>query len=290
MKFTARKEDQGLTLLAFLRKYHRQAPSVKSIKRSIDAKQCKVNGCIERLSTRRLKSGDIVEIIEEVASLAVPILYEDEEVLFCNKPPGLACDPKEFPARLVHRLDKETSGVLVLAKTASMQEALEGLFEQRAVNKWYLALVHGQIPHAEGVCRSLIALEKKVHGQSIFSSQKQGKRAVTFWKKLLTIGNMTVVLCKPITGRTHQIRVHLKELGFPLIGDSQYGKLVKSSPKRQMLHAWILSFIHPQTKEMLEVEASLPQDFIDCLGATKVAHLIELANEKKKKGSWKEHP
>lgn len=259
------------------------APSVKALKRAIDGKRCKVNGRIETFSTHPLSKGDRIEIeIREAEPLSLSLLYEDEAIIVCNKPAGMVSEGRNFPAKPVHRLDKETSGALILAKTEVIRQKMIRLFAQHKVKKEYLAIVDGAVLKKEGKIVSHLAKRHSYEGQTIYASAPQGEEAITHWKSLGVGKKESLLLCELITGRTHQLRVHMKEMGHPILGDTQYAKKFSSplSVHRQMLHAYRISFPHPETGEKIESTAPLPNDFLEALESIDMAHLIQLLGEK----------
>ena len=161
---------------------------------------------------------------------------------------------------IVHRLDKETSGCMVAAKNDLAHQSLVEQFAGREVTKIYLALVSGIPSRRDGMVDAPIG-RHRVHRQKMaVVKNDSGKEARTSWKVLAKLAAGTLVECTLHTGRTHQIRVHMKHLGHPLIGDSVYGKPSPQFP-RQMLHAWKLGFNHPRTGKRIECVAPLPEDF-----------------------------
>jgi len=277
MQFKVTLADAGSTLLAFLRKNCLHAPSVKAIKRAIDSKRCRVSGRVEMISTRRLREGDVVEfeMAVEKKERKISILYEDDDFLIIDKPAGVSCEPKNFKEKLVHRLDKETSGVLILAKHEKARLAMVDLFTKKEIEKTYLALVDGVVKKQEGK----ITLRLQQRGDKVFAGA--GQEAETLWRCLGVGKTASLLLCKPTTGRTHQIRVHLKEIGHPIVGDLRYGKTFRCRlrPERHMLHAVRICFEHPFTHKKIEAEAPVPDDFLDLLESIGMAHLVELAHE-----------
>ncbi len=272
MQFEVLADEAGFSLLSFLRKrYEGAAYSIKALKRAIDSKKCRVNGRVETFSTYKLKAKDrvVLEEIEKATKpLSVPILYEDADFLVCNKPAGAVCEQGKFPLKglLVHRLDKETSGALIVAKKAAIFEAFEELFVKGLVTKEYLAVVDGQVKGAKGHIDNFLIKKHAYQGQTIYGSCKTAvkgaRRAVTTWWRLKVADKATLLLCRPITGRTHQLRVHLKEMGHPILGDYQYARqfVSKLPAPRHLLHAWRLSFPHPISGQKLEIKAPLPDD------------------------------
>ncbi|OAB56106.1 hypothetical protein AY600_18235 [Phormidium willei BDU 130791] len=218
----------------------------------------------------------------EVAALRAAVLHRDPQVLALNKPAGLAVQggPKQaknldalldhltFEAaerpRLVHRLDRDTSGVLLLARSAPAARALTGAFKRDAARKAYWALVVGKPPKARGLIR--LALEKRGRpGGEKVAVDEGGKPAVTRYATIAAARGVTWLLLMPLTGRTHQLRVHCAALGCPILGDGKYGgkaafKPGLELPKTVLLHARELALPHPDDGTTLRVQAPLPPD------------------------------
>jgi 23S rRNA pseudouridine1911/1915/1917 synthase len=213
--------------------------------------------------------------------IPLDILYEDPAILVLNKPAGLVVHPgagnregtlvnallfhcaglsviggEERPG-IVHRLDKETSGCLLVAKSDAAHRALSAQFADRLVQKTYLALVEGvpRMPH--GKIEASIS-RHAVHRQKMTVSER-GRESVTQYRVLGSSLGKTLMECQPRTGRTHQIRVHLKHLGHPIVGDPLYGR--RSGHLRHFLHAWKISFTHPESGKPIGFCAPLPPDF-----------------------------
>jgi 23S rRNA pseudouridine1911/1915/1917 synthase len=243
-----------------------------------------------------VRAGDVVRLIEppiqeiedQAEQIPLEILFEDDDLLVLNKAPGLVVHPgagnqthtlvnallhhcaslsgiggKQRPG-IVHRLDKETSGCLVVAKNDAAHSALARQFAEREVNKTYLALVAGIPKRSRGIIEVPIG-RHPVHRKKMHVDLRRGRAARTEYRVLQSSGGISLVECVLHSGRTHQIRVHLHHLGHPVIGDSLYGK--KNAAPRQMLHAWKLGFTHPRTKERLFFEAPIPPDFREILQA-----------------------
>ncbi len=281
MKWRVSKQESGMRLLQFLKKNCKSAPSVKALKRAVDHKLCAINGQIQTFSSYQLAENDLVTLrpaaFEEKEPLEVRVLYEDEDLLFVHKPSGLLSAVKELKqplTHLVHRLDKETSGVLLLAKTLKAKEQMLELFKERSVQKLYLAIVDGSVEKEEGMIDNYLGKKSSYEGQTIYGSvpSSKGLRAITSWKCLSRTASASLVCCEPRTGRTHQLRVHLSEMGHPILGDRQYAKKFKSSflPSRNLLHAYRLAFKHPRTGKPLKVVAPIPVDFKEALDALKL--------------------
>jgi 23S rRNA pseudouridine1911/1915/1917 synthase len=258
--------------------------------RAIAAGHVTVNGAPARADSA-LQAGDLVvyRLPETPApahlapeDTALDIIYEDEHLVCLNKPPGLVVHPGaghregtlvnallhhcrnlsgRDPARpgIVHRLDKDTSGCILVAKTDAAHEALARQFAARTAAKTYLAVVRG-IPRAtQGAVNKPIA-RHPVHRQRMtISDRPEARAAETAWRVLVREGRLALLECRPRTGRTHQIRVHLKHLGHPIAGDRVYGG--GADFPRQLLHAWKISVTHPATGQPLAFSAPVPPDF-----------------------------
>lgn len=255
-----------------------------------------------------------IELIPE--DIPLDIKYEDDEFIIVNKPAGLVVHPgygnyrgtlvnalvyhfgtlpttNELNDRpgLVHRIDKNTSGLLVVAKTEFSMTHLAKQFFDRTINRKYLALVWGDVKQDEGVIKTNLGRSLKNRKlMDVFPYEGEiGKHSITNYKVVKRLGYVTLVECKLETGRTHQIRVHMKSLGHPLFNDPEYGgtSVLKGLPTAnyrrfvqncfemidgQALHARSLELIHPKTKEIMSFEQDLPQGFIDILDRFEKVH------------------
>ena len=245
-------------------------------------------------SGHKIRIGDIVEILfadkeQKILPFQIPleIIFEDDDLIVINKQPNLVvhpagchqmdtlvngllyyCDRKYYPF-LVHRLDKDTTGVIVVAKNEKSKEFLSKQFQNRNVEKKYLTIVNGIIKEDDGVIETPLGRSREFRKKIVVASTSK-KMSKTFFKVIERFKNATYLEVKPYTGRTHQIRVHLAYIGHPVIGDVEYGKVAaggKSSEiaKRQLLHASNIKFIHPTSKKRVEFSAPLPEDFKSAL-------------------------
>jgi 23S rRNA pseudouridine1911/1915/1917 synthase len=246
----------------------------------------------------RIKINDVIRIniFEGKNDLLVPeplpvdIVYEDEDLIVVNKPAGMIVYPAAghsqgtlmnalaFHCRklaqmggplrpgVVHRLDKDTSGVMVIALNDRAYYSLADQFKQRTINRRYLALVHGDLKD-EGEIALKIG-RSETDRKKMSTCVKKGKEAVTRWRVIKRFGKATLIEVKLGTGRTHQIRVHFSAISRPVLGDRTYGKKIEIESRsgkhivfpRQMLHAQLLGFIHPSTNDYLEFSSPLPED------------------------------
>ncbi|PFC88431.1 RluA family pseudouridine synthase [Bacillus anthracis] len=215
------------------------------------------------------------------------IYYEDADVLVVNKPRGMVVHPAPghtsgtlvnglmhhctdlsgingvMRPGIVHRIDKDTSGLLMVAKNDMAHESLVNQLVAKTVTRRYKAIVHGVIPHDKGTIDAPIARDKKER-QSM-TVDENGKHAVTHFQVLERFKDFTLVECRLETGRTHQIRVHMKYIGYPLAGDPKYGPKKTLDMNGQALHAGILGFDHPRTGEYIQFEAPIPEVFENAL-------------------------
>jgi 23S rRNA pseudouridine1911/1915/1917 synthase len=248
---------------------------------------------------RIVRSGDKIDLIEppvekiDVRPEPIPleILFEDDDIIVINKPAGLTVHPgagqrehtlvnallshcttlsgiggKERPG-IVHRLDKETSGCLVVAKNDMAHRELSKQFATRTVEKIYLALVAGKLRKAAAVIEEKIG-RHPVHRQRMRVTSLRGRTAKTEYRVIRSSDEASLIECRLHSGRTHQIRVHLHHLGHAVLGDKVYAPRFAKNFPRQMLHAWKLGFHHPRTGEWRNFEAPLPNDFATAIKLT----------------------
>ena len=240
-----------------------------------------------------LREGDRIHLSEpppekietEPEEIPLDVLFEDADLLVINKPAGMVVHPgagnarhtlvnallahcqtlsgiggKERPG-IVHRLDKETSGCLVVAKNDTTHQNLSRQFAERTVEKIYLALVAGTMRKAHGIIDASIGRHRK-YRQRMTVTEDRGRTARTDYRVVKSQNGISLVECVLHSGRTHQIRVHLHHLGHPVLGDKVYGRKGAREFPRQMLHAWKLGFTHPRTGKRLTFEAPVPADFV----------------------------
>lgn len=299
-KFNFQGNSQRLDLFLHsqLKDFSRQ-----QIKKLIKSRKIYVNGQTVSKPGLRIKGGDVIEVKMDgivpqnkiiPQPLPLDIIYEDDDIIVINKPPGILVHPTAIdktqtlanaliyhfqslsdiygPLKpgIVHRLDKETSGILVVAKNNQVHLNLSKQFTNREVVKKYLAVVEGRIETDAGkICQPIARgrLERK----KMKVDYSRGRWAETIYKVLARAGkqkdmsipslhSFSFVLLYPKTGRTHQLRVHMKYMGHPIVGDARYNKKSKLIP-RQALHAYSLKFKHPVTGQLQEFIAPLPEDF-----------------------------
>ncbi|RLQ92832.1 RluA family pseudouridine synthase [Planomicrobium sp. Y74] len=219
--------------------------------------------------------------------LELEIVYEDADVLVVNKPKGMVVHPAPGHSHgtlvnglmhhctdlsgingivrpgIVHRIDKDTSGLLMVAKNDAAHTSLVNQLVRKSVTRKYIALVHGHIPHDKGTIEAPIARDPKERQN--MSVVDKGKHAVTHFRVLERFGDFTLVECRLETGRTHQIRVHMKYIGYPLVGDPKYGPKKTMDIGGQALHAEVIGFDHPKTGEYMEYSAEMPEEFAELL-------------------------
>lgn len=239
----------------------------------------------------KLRFGDeiSIDIVEESLTLKpekmdIDVLFEDEHMVIIRKPQGLVVHPgagnktgtlvngllyrfktlstvdPERPG-IVHRLDKDTSGLMIIAKTDEFHEKIVELFKNREIEKKYLAIVHGNL-YDSGIIETNISRNEK-NRLKMAATNDDGKYAKTIYKPLKNFPGYTLLDVEIFTGRTHQIRVHMAHINHPVVGDQLYGRKDKFNIKAQLLQAYYLKFIHPITNQLIEVEDEVPERFLD---------------------------
>ena len=296
-------EDRGIRLDIYLAT-HNPSLTRSHLKRLIESENVKLNGTIPKAG-EKLKPGDQIELTipppEPMRAFPEPIplniLHEDSDVIVINKPAGLVIHPaaghysgtlvngllyhckalssfgEPFRPGIVHRLDKNTSGVMVVAKTDYSHQHLAAQFKAHSVTKEYRGFVVGVMEEDKGTVSSLIGRNPK-DPKRMSVRQHQGKMAITHWEVFKRYPSFTFLTIRLETGRTHQIRVHFASIHHPVLCDPEYGgrktiaflpdpevRQLLASVKRQLLHASTLGFIHPTREEYVEFFAPLPEDF-----------------------------
>ena len=267
------------------------------VSKMLDAEYIKVNNKIEKASYK-VKENDVIEIIdgfkEETniipTEMDIDIVYEDEYLMIVNKPSGLVVHPgsgnydntlvnglmhytnnlsdingEERPG-IVHRIDKDTSGLLLVAKTNDTHAILTDYFKNKEVKREYLALITGVFPHETATIDAPIGRDPKDR-KKMTVTDVNAKEAITHLKVIKRFQNHTLVSLNLETGRTHQIRVHMKYIGYPVFNDPVYTNK-KTTEFGQFLHSHKMDFIHPITKEKMHFECEMPlemQEFINSL-------------------------
>ena len=290
------KQDARLRLDRFVAK-QLSSYSRSRIQQLIRNKFVTLNDAPARPSDH-VRAGDRVDLTEpppekidnQPEPIPLDVLFEDDDLIVINKPAGLVVHPgaghrehtlvnallyhcsnlsgiggKERPG-IVHRLDKDTSGCIVVAKNDEAHRGLSEQFAARTVGKIYLALIAGKLRKSAGVIEEKIG-RHPVHRQRMSVAPSRGRAAKTEYRVVRSGENMSLVECRLHSGRTHQIRVHMHHLGHPVLGDKVYAKKFAKNSPRQMLHAWKLGFTHPRTGEWKIFEAPLPEDFENAISS-----------------------
>ncbi|WP_243739982.1 RluA family pseudouridine synthase [Aureibacillus halotolerans] len=225
----------------------------------------------------------VLDVVPE--DIPIEITYEDEDVLVVNKPSGMVIHPAPghpngtlvnalmfhctnlsgingvLRPGIVHRLDKDTSGLLMVAKNDKAHELLVRQLQDRSVQRQYQAIVHGTFSHDTGTINASIGRDEKDR-QKMAIVSSGGKQAITHFEVIEALGEYSLVTCKLETGRTHQIRVHMNYIGHPVAGDPKYGKKNTMDCDGQALHAGVLGFTHPTSKEFISFSAPPPAVFV----------------------------
>ena len=291
-EFLVNSKHQALRLDVFLSENQSEF-SRSHLKKLIEQGHASVNDSLAQ-AKYKLKAGDrvILSVLPpivsgiEAESIPLKIIYEDDAMLAVNKPAGMVVHPAPGHAKgtlvnallshcsdlsgiggverpgIVHRLDKDTSGVVLIAKNEIAHRAIAEQFKNRKVKKIYLALVRGLVKSASGIIDTSIG-RHKTNRKKMTATTEHGRQAETRYKVLETLGHFTYIQLFPKTGRTHQIRVHLASIHHPILGDKLYGGIITGSylkMPRQALHAHKIEIEHPINKLPLVFEASLPPD------------------------------
>ena len=267
-----------------------------TVKKLIEDGKVFVNGNIAK-SSYKIKTNDVIELEEPEAKtvdivaqdIPIDVVYEDKDIIVVNKPKGLVVHPAngnwdgtlvnaimakckdslsgiggEIRPGIVHRLDKDTSGLLIIAKNDKAHLNLSEQIKNREVKKIYYALVRGVVPENDATINMPIARSTK--DRKKMAVDKNGKEAITHFKVLERFDKYTLLEVKIDTGRTHQIRVHLSQIGYPVVGDEVYSNGKNEfGVHGQLLHAKSLDFTHPSTGEKIHLEAEIPTEFANVL-------------------------
>lgn len=291
------KDDEGLRLDKFLSKEYSSLSRVY-IQKLIEEDNVFVNNKKEKASYKVKENDEIfleeVEVSElDVIAQDIPldIIYEDEDVIVINKKQGMIVHPapgvysdtlvnallfhcKDLSSingikrpGIVHRIDKDTSGLIVVAKNDMAHESLSNQLKDKTMNREYIAIVHGIINENKGKINAPIGRDLK--NRIKMAVVKDGKNAVTHFDVIERYKKYTLIHCKLETGRTHQIRVHMAYIGYPLAGDPVYGPKVTLEGNGQYLHAAKLNFVHPRTGNKMTFEAPLPSYFVKMIDKLK---------------------
>jgi 23S rRNA pseudouridine1911/1915/1917 synthase len=290
MELTASEADAGERLDAFL------APALGSrarAQRLIEAGAVLVDGAAVP-KRHRVAAGELV-VVDEDADRPPPgdpseradfaVAFEDEHLIVVDKPAGVvvhparghwhgtlaqalegraAGGPEAFRAGIVHRLDRDTSGLLVVAKSDAVHNALKEALARREITREYLALVEGRPPARSGTIDAPIGRDRRVRTRHSTDTD-DARAAVTHFTLERALPRATLLRVRLETGRTHQIRVHLREIGHPVCGDPEYGTAGLYGLQRQFLHAEHLAFTHPVTGELVDLRSPLPADLTEAL-------------------------
>ncbi|WP_419790531.1 RluA family pseudouridine synthase [Staphylococcus chromogenes] len=249
----------------------------------VNGKRVKSNYKVKLSDAIVVTEAEAVEADIQPENLNLDIYYEDEEVAIVYKPKGMVVHPSaghysgtlvnglmyqikdlsgingEIRPGIVHRIDKDTSGLLMVAKNDVAHRNLVEQLMAKTVTRKYTALVHGHIPHEFGTIDAPIGRNPK--DRQAMDVVDNGKEAITHFNVIENFNKYTLVECQLETGRTHQIRVHMKYIGYPLVGDPKYGPKKTMDIGGQALHAGLIGFTHPRTGEYIERTAPLPEEF-----------------------------
>ena len=268
------------------------------LQKLIDQGNVSINGTTVKKNGIKLKENDEIRVVlpapqplEVVAeNIPLDILYEDDDVILINKPKGMVVHPAAghtsgtivnallyhckdslsgingvIRPGIVHRIDMDTTGVIIACKNDAAHNCIAAQLKEHSITRRYYAIVHGNLKDDEGVIDAPIGRDPNNRKRMAINC-KNGKNAVTHFKVLERFGKFTWIECRLETGRTHQIRVHMASIGHPLLGDALYGPAKCPYPLQgQTLHAYVLGFIHPSTKEYMEFQAPLPAYFEELL-------------------------
>lgn len=255
---------------------------------SVNGKKVKSNYKLKALDEVEISIPEPEKLQVVPQNIPIKIIYEDSDVIVVDKPQGMVVHPAAgnkdetlvnailyhcddlsgingiLRPGIVHRIDKDTSGILVIAKNDRAHNALAEQLKNHSMNREYLALVEGRLKTESGTIQTNLGRNPK--DRLKYAVVKEGKRAVTHYKVVEYFNAHTLVSCKLETGRTHQIRVHMAYIGHPLVGDPLYGfKKQSFKTNGQLLHARLLGFVHPTKKQYMEFTSPLPEHFTEVL-------------------------
>jgi 23S rRNA pseudouridine1911/1915/1917 synthase len=289
MRIEVPHEAAGERLDVFLAAH---AGSRAAAQRLIDGGRVRVDG-EERAKRHALRGGELIEIAAEDAAPAadVPeatyrVAWEDEHLLVVDKPAGVVVHParghehgtlaqalerRGVAGGLVHRLDRDTSGLLAVGRTEAVKEALQAALRARRILREYLALVEGRPDARTGTIEAPLGRDRRVRTR-MSTDTAEGRPAVTHFETEHALEGFTLLRVRLETGRTHQIRAHLKAIGHPVAGDPEYGRAGALGLERQFLHAARLAFDHPVTRARVDVSSPLPDDLAAALRRGGAAH------------------
>ncbi len=292
-----------------------ELPGRNGCVRLIEQGNVLINGQAVTSKKEKLSLDDHIQVIfdsvdEDMPSVLVGsdiplnVVYEDDYLMVISKQAGLVCHPSaghttdtlcnalvgrygyenlgtlqgEDRPGIVHRLDMDTTGLMLAARSDAVQEDLQELIRTKRLSRRYIALVQGIVPHDEGTVDAAIARSKKNRLMMAVSDSDAARPSLTTYKTLARFGagnkdkGYSLLECSLYTGRTHQIRVHMRHIGHPCVGDPLYGKQIASRDKglqRQFLHSWYVQFEHPVTHENIEIMDTLPEDLTDVVTSMK---------------------
>ena len=303
MDFIVEDVDAGKRLDSFLAEKNTANYTRSFIGKMIEENLVLYNGKPSKASTK-IKTGDRIELFEkEPEPLAVKgeeipleIVYEDDDLMVINKPRGMVVHPAPghtsgtlvnavlshageslssingvLRPGIVHRIDKDTSGLILVCKNDFSHKALAKQLEEHSITRRYHAICSGRLKEEQGTVSAPIGRDEKNRKQQAIN-YKHGKEAITHYRLLENLQNASLLECRLETGRTHQIRVHMKSIGHPLLGDPLYGpKKNLYAMKGQALHAMVLGFVHPRSGEYMEFSADYPEDFQKLLNKLRIS-------------------
>ncbi|WP_297405815.1 RluA family pseudouridine synthase [uncultured Cetobacterium sp.] len=292
-------EDKGKRVDFFLSEYLENTTR-SYIQKLIDEKNIVIDGKEKIKSGNKLKGiekilvripqDEMLEILPE--DIKIDIVYEDKDMVVINKDPGVIVHPAQgyytgtlvnavlyhikdlsningvIRPGIVHRLDKDTSGLIIIAKNNISHVKLTEMFKDKTIEKRYVCICKGNFKKEIGRVETLIGRDSKDRKKMAVVTEN-GKKAISNYKVLDSVNNFSLVEVGIETGRTHQIRVHMKSLNHPIVGDSVYGSPTDIA-KRQMLHSYFLEFIHPITNEKIKILGALKDDFLSVLNKLKL--------------------